>query len=316
MTVEIPKVTTPNNNVSVSVENTEVIIRAKPAITVESAVSSSIKHPEKLDKVTHYTTSSSPPKEVVHAFKPLSSSRRISNTITQDYDDSLYSFSYSSSYPRETISRRHSGKVITSSVMGGHHHHHHVKPKNPAVVAIVEGREREKRELTVLNDKFASYVERVRFLEVHNKKLQMELEALKNRTGGDPVKFNSFYETEIQKKKRQLDEMRIKKEQNVSKVNSIEHDSESIRYKYNEALNRDADNSRIDVLNRQIADNEAEINVLKRKLVDMEDEVTRYKSETQRLINEIQYLTSEIDVEDHHRIQLEKQKNSLEQEVN
>jgi len=315
MTVEILKMTNPNK---VSVENTEVIIRANPvqATTIESAVSSSVKQPEKIEKVTHYKSSVSPSKEMItHAFKPLTSSRRVSKTITQDYDDSLYSFSYSSSYPRETISRQHAGKVITSAVMGSYDKYQQVKPKNPAIVAIVEGREREKRELTVLNDKFASYVERVRFLEVHNKKLQMELEALKSRSGGDPIKIGSLYDEETQKKKRQFDEAKIKKELNESKVVSIENQSESIRYKYNEALNYSSDSSRIDVLNKQIAENEAEINVLKRKLGDLEDEVKRYKTETQRLISEIQYLSSEIDSEDHHRIQLEKKKSSLEQEV-
>jgi len=40
-------------------------------------------------------------------------------------------------------------------------------------------REREKRELSQLNDRFASYIERVRFLEAHNKKLQLEIDDLR-----------------------------------------------------------------------------------------------------------------------------------------
>ena len=42
-----------------------------------------------------------------------------------------------------------------------------------------ENREREKRELSNLNDRFASYIERVRYLEAQNKKLQLELEHLR-----------------------------------------------------------------------------------------------------------------------------------------
>jgi hypothetical protein len=42
-----------------------------------------------------------------------------------------------------------------------------------------ENREREKRELSHLNDRFASYIERVRYLEAQNKKLQLELEHLR-----------------------------------------------------------------------------------------------------------------------------------------
>ena len=43
-----------------------------------------------------------------------------------------------------------------------------------ALVAVNETREREKRELCQLNDKFAQYVEKVRFLEAQNRKLQLE----------------------------------------------------------------------------------------------------------------------------------------------
>ncbi len=46
-------------------------------------------------------------------------------------------------------------------------------------VFLRKHREREKRELSHLNDRFASYIERVRFLEAHNKKLQLEIDDLR-----------------------------------------------------------------------------------------------------------------------------------------
>lgn len=52
-----------------------------------------------------------------------------------------------------------------------------------AVVAINDSRLREKRELVKLNDKFAQYVEKVRFLEAQNKKLKLELDYLESRSG-------------------------------------------------------------------------------------------------------------------------------------
>ncbi len=39
-----------------------------------------------------------------------------------------------------------------------------------------ENRKREKDDLSYLNDRFASYIERVRFLEAQNKKLQLEID--------------------------------------------------------------------------------------------------------------------------------------------
>jgi hypothetical protein len=50
-------------------------------------------------------------------------------------------------------------------------------------VNINTARKRDKRDLEILNDKFAQYVEKVRFLEAQNRKLALELEVLSSRSG-------------------------------------------------------------------------------------------------------------------------------------
>lgn len=45
-----------------------------------------------------------------------------------------------------------------------------------AASAILESREREKKDLADLNDRLASYIEKVRFLEAQNRKLAADLE--------------------------------------------------------------------------------------------------------------------------------------------
>ena len=47
--------------------------------------------------------------------------------------------------------------------------------------AVIAQREKEKRDLQELNDRFASYIERVRFLEADNKRLQSIIDTLKVR---------------------------------------------------------------------------------------------------------------------------------------
>lgn len=256
-------------------------------------------------------------------------------TKTTDYDDSLSAvYSYKSHIaPRSTtIGRRNAGpgRTIVQTVYssssgfgagqnaGGFLYGSGVplKPKNAAVVAIAENREKEKRELSQLNDKFASYVERVRFLEVHNKKLQMELEALKNRAGGESGKIREMYEIELKEAKHLIDETSKDKANAELKAKACEEDAERFKRRYNDVLNnRNADKARIDELNKQIADNEAEINLLKRRLGDLEDEAKRYKIETQRLLGEIQRITAELDSETLQRVQLENEKNGLEEEL-
>lgn len=258
-----------------------------------------------------------------------SSSKIIRETKSQEFDDSLSAvYSYKSHItPRSTtISRRNAGPgrtivqtVYSSNAVGGGNFLYGgvpLKPKNAAVVAIAENREKEKRELSQLNDKFASYVERVRFLEVHNKKLQMELEALKNRAGGESGKIREMYEIELREAKHLIDETSKDKANAELKAKACEEDAERFKRRYNEVLNnRNADKARIDELNKQIADNEAEINLLKRRLGDLEDEAKRYKIETQRLLGEIQRITAELDSETLQRVQLENEKNGLEEEL-
>lgn len=52
-----------------------------------------------------------------------------------------------------------------------------------ALVGFNITRQKDKRELVQLNDKFAQYIEKVRFLEAQNRKLLLELEALRSRSG-------------------------------------------------------------------------------------------------------------------------------------
>jgi len=54
---------------------------------------------------------------------------------------------------------------------------------NLALVGFNLTRQRDKRELVQLNDKFAQYIEKVRFLEAQNRKLVFEIEALRSRSG-------------------------------------------------------------------------------------------------------------------------------------
>lgn len=50
------------------------------------------------------------------------------------------------------------------------------------VSVINSARERDKRDLMHLNDKFAQYVEKLRFLEAQNRKLKQDIEALESRS--------------------------------------------------------------------------------------------------------------------------------------
>ena len=58
-------------------------------------------------------------------------------------------------------------------------------------------REKEKLELSTLNDKFADYVEKVRYLEAQNKKVQMETTILNEKQDTNCQRMKSMFENEV-----------------------------------------------------------------------------------------------------------------------
>lgn len=64
-------------------------------------------------------------------------------------------------------------------------------------------RTNEKAELQHLNDRFASYIEKVRFLEQQNAALTVEIEKLRNREG--PGRVAEMYEEEMRELRRQIE---------------------------------------------------------------------------------------------------------------
>ncbi|CAF4098085.1 unnamed protein product, partial [Rotaria sp. Silwood1] len=58
-------------------------------------------------------------------------------------------------------------------------------------------REKERSELSTLNDKFADYVETVRYFEAHNKKIQMDMNLLSEKQRESCQKTKTIFETEV-----------------------------------------------------------------------------------------------------------------------
>ena len=75
------------------------------------------------------------------------------------------------------------------------------------------------------------------------------------------------------------------------------------------------DKEKIAALQDQIAANESEIGLIRRRLTDLQDEEKRYKLEAQRMMNEIQRVSYELECEVKQRLSLENDKQSLEEEL-
>lgn len=66
-----------------------------------------------------------------------------------------------------------------------------------AASTIRDDREREKKEITELNDRLASYIGKVRFLAAQNRKLEADLNVLQSRFGKSTGSVKIMYEMEI-----------------------------------------------------------------------------------------------------------------------
>ncbi|XP_068178139.1 internexin neuronal intermediate filament protein, alpha b [Antennarius striatus] len=94
-------------------------------------------------------------------------------------------------------------------------------------------RTNEKEQMQGLNDRFAMFIEKVRNLEQHNKVLETELTALRQRQT-EPSRLAELYQQEIRELRSQLEELNGEKSQLVIERDNIEDDLQKLRGKYEE----------------------------------------------------------------------------------
>ena len=100
------------------------------------------------------------------------------------------------------------------------------------VNAVKSSSDKEKKDMQDLNERFASYIEKVRFLEAQNRRLSDELEKLKSKWGKETSQIKAMYQAELDEARRLLDEAVKEKARVEIRLASLEEQLEETNQKW------------------------------------------------------------------------------------
>merc|ERR1719289_354493 len=137
--------------------------------------------------------------------------------------------------------------------------------------AVIAQREREKRDLQDLNDRFASYIERVRFLEADNKRLQSIIDTLKVKFEQLEVTLKEMCEAELTAARKTIDETTKAKAEVELRCARLEQELADFRMKWeNEVKEHLITKERVPALEKGISERDAQIEFLTKTGADAE----------------------------------------------
>jgi len=184
------------------------------------------------------------------------------------------------------------------------------------VAGVKSSREREKKDMQDLNERFASYIEKVRFLEAQNKKLTDELARLKDRWGKETASIKVMYTTELEENRKLLDDAEKEKARLEIRCTSLEERLDENELKLAEAKDQIANQQEdLDRQNQMLAELETELNMLKKRIATYEDQAQRDKAEIKRLQDALNSARADLDAESLAHICAENRCQTLEEEL-
>jgi intermediate filament protein if len=177
-------------------------------------------------------------------------------------------------------------------------------------------REKEKKDMQDLNERFADYIEKVRFLEAQNKKLADELAKLKSKWGTETNAIKAMYEAELAEARKLLDDANREKGRLELRLASLEEVLEELRERAEAAQKAAlAEREKNEKLIQQLSDLEAECNLLRRRFQSIDSDREKDKRSLADFKEKLQLARSQLDNETLLHIDAENRRQTLEEEL-
>ncbi|KAK3087884.1 hypothetical protein FSP39_012023 [Pinctada imbricata] len=181
---------------------------------------------------------------------------------------------------------------------------------------VISTRDKEKKDMQGLNERFASYIEKVRFLEAQNKALLAEIERLKKLKGFDVSEIKELYENELAECRNVIDDLSKEKAKFDSTLVGLQDALDDEKRERFAAEKENAElRNKLDRLNDQIGEYEGEVATLRGRVNGLEDEVGKLRAANKRLQEDICRLRADLDEETRKRIEAECKAQAIEEDL-
>lgn len=187
-----------------------------------------------------------------------------------------------------------------------------------ALMPLNSQRTEEKRQLAELNDRFAEYIGKIRYLEAVNRKLTRDLDNIRNKKGIGMQRIQEI----IAREKREAEDTLKRMDDDIRSGQGKRQEAEG---RLKQAEQRLANAQRPEQINgakdhlrqlrEKILDLEKKIELIRKAIADNDEEIALYNAELQRIRADVANLISEIANEATQKQMLMAEKAVLEQEL-
>jgi intermediate filament protein if len=184
------------------------------------------------------------------------------------------------------------------------------------VEQVKSSREQEKKDMQDLNDRFANYIDKVRYLESQNKKLADDLGKLREKWGKETAQIKAMFQADLDEARRNLDDAEKEKARLEIRATSLEDQIEELRQLLVEASKESAEyKERINLQNQMLSDYQSEITSLRKRIANLEDDCDKDKKMIETLTDALAKARMDLDEVTLGHIDAENRRQTLEEEI-